>query len=916
MNGEVFIPVKLPPELSQLFRSYLLIIRPAEIIFAHFLWDAKIAGLYREYLYVTNGRKLEEQTFYGTFKGMTSEFFKSPIGVRAYRQMVITIARTYLGSEYELDVEEEETDSLIEQRNHGSAADRRCYGIQSQYLHTISSDVMFRFGRISEWWWQLTGWAPGKPPLLPLDIRRQHALGRQHHTRQEDLSVLPLSSPNIQPLASDSHIAEVLKITLRESLVPHLQHVIRQEVAMAFTEVTTQQNNHSQTLVSSTPSATVQQVAQQASITSAVSNNAVELLRSLYENPEARFRSIEQQLLVEDALQGIQNILGVLPTGGGKSLVFLLPAYADQCRAGNSSTYRICQKTITVIPNKALLSDMLRKALELGIRVVQWQTATSKAVSDNASLLLVALESITHPKFKEQSEGNIARICFDECHQMLTSEDYRTRFSQLGELAAFPVQRIFLSATLPPTLVQHFLIKNYLPNSTKVIRAPTFRANLRYLVLHVEERIRPVSEVAIDLARHLETTIFSPFSRGIIFCNAIAQVDSLAKDLKGLKSHSQMDNTERQRMQDIWFAGGQSKWMVATTGWLHGIDHPNVDAVIFTNLPYGLLNFSQGAGRAGRGGQEATIFLLHPTSQQWITPRESEIDVQLLNPVDEFLSATICHTRVLTEAMDGLENIKECNDILNGLSCNVCYPNHPLFLTAQSLLQPSVTAPSSQEHEAQQALSNVDVSPLPTSNIPIPSVAIQLDTARYTVLKKSKIGKVKELSAMTNMLQGHANIGNHCYCFICWAWKDSLIVKSASHTFFIHCKSKEDGYIKHGFGWVDLKKRIQFPKYKYCFRCGLPQGEFAPNSHPTFKAGEKNSCPFDDLVVVLCWYIINTPVIWHAACNTFSAITVTTPLNDIAKWLGKEESPQCFYNGLELVLWYWVTYKKDKPSQA
>ena len=84
--------------------------------------------------------------------------------------MVITIARAYLGSEYELEVEEEKDDALIRQRCYGSFADRHCYGVRSTYLPTLTSDVMFRFGHMSEWWWRLTCFASGRPSLLPLDI--------------------------------------------------------------------------------------------------------------------------------------------------------------------------------------------------------------------------------------------------------------------------------------------------------------------------------------------------------------------------------------------------------------------------------------------------------------------------------------------------------------------------------------------------------------------------------------------------------------------------------------------------------------------------------------------------------------------------------------------------------------------------
>lgn len=84
-----------------------------------------------------------------------------------------------------------------------------------------------------------------------------------------------------------------------------------------------------------------------------------------------------------------------------------------------------------------------------------------------------------------------------------------------------------------------------------------------------------------------------------------------------------------------------------------------------------------------------------------------------------------------------------------------------------------------------------------------------------------------------------------------------------------------------------------------------------PVTHPIFKSGTMINCPFDDLVVLLIWHIIHTEDIWKKACCTFTGITNNMALADITTWLKKEEQPHLFYNGLELVIWYWVTYKKD-----
>jgi hypothetical protein len=93
--------------------------------------------------------------------------------------------------------------------------------------------------------------------------------------------------------------------------------------------------------------------------------------------------------------------------------------------------------------------------------------------------------------------------------------------------------------------------------------------------------------------------------------------------------------------------------------------------------------------------------------------------------------------------------------------------------------------------------------------------------------------------------------------------------------------------------------------------CGLPQGEFAPSSHPTFRKGEVINCPFDDLVAVLVWQIIHHDVTWKKAIQAFPALKPNMPLSAIVQWACKEEQPHLFYNRLELVIWYWLTHKQE-----
>jgi hypothetical protein len=511
------------------------------------------------------------------------------------------------------------------------------------------------------------------------------------------------------------------------------------------------------------------------------------------------------------------------------------------------------------------------------------------------------------------------RFVVDECHQLSTCDTYRTKFNAVKELAQFPIQKIFLSATSPVFLEDYFLQQVYLPRSTIVIREPTNRKNIIYHKLRIEQRIRKAKDVIIDLARLVERELWTIESRGIIFCLSRSDVDELAPFFGNTKSHSDMESSDRSEVQERWNEGLLGhRWMVATTGFIHGIDHPNVDTVIFLEMPYGLNNFVQGGGRAGRSGRPAHVFLLDYCST-FVMPRKTIVDTGAVAAGAKFVeNFSDCRRLILSDVMDGQAVC--CGDLLDAEPCDICKPDHPMVVASRKLLLPprNDSPVYDQGGWDDTTLASIDpaiLDPSPallasssTSTL-VTSTSLLLDQAIYKKLKQDKIGKVAELTDLTKAVGGIKD-GNHTsYCVICWVWKKRWQVKTPAHQYFISCKSDEDSFVHHALGWIKLKKEFRFQRYQYCWKCGLPQGEFIPATHPTFKSGTIMHCPFDDLVALLIWYIINTEDVWRRACSAFPGIKTKMSLEEIITWLKTDEQPHLFYNGLELVIWFWVTYK-------
>jgi hypothetical protein len=119
--------------------------------------------------------------------------------------------------------------------------------------------------------------------------------------------------------------------------------------------------------------------------------DSLALLRELLSNDKATFKSPGQKTIVDMALEGEKNLIAVLRTGGGKSMSYLVPAYADQL-SGHGMT-------IAVIPNKVLLANVMQQTARYGVKSSVW--VASKPTTTDTHLVLMAIETVTSPKFQE-----------------------------------------------------------------------------------------------------------------------------------------------------------------------------------------------------------------------------------------------------------------------------------------------------------------------------------------------------------------------------------------------------------------------------------------------------------------------------------------------------------------------------------
>ncbi len=314
------------------------------------------------------------------------------------------------------------------------------------------------------------------------------------------------------------------------------------------------------------------------------------------------FRPLQQEI-IDDALAN-RDVFALLPTGGGKSLCFQLPALLRD------------RVTIVVSPLIALMKDQVDALRTSGIAA----TFLNSSLAGNEArerlrgldrnqfrLLYVAPERLMMENFLERAlNWNIAQIAIDEAHCISEwGHDFRPEYRELKKLRThFPDVPIMALTATATERVRDDIIKQLKLRDPCCYVASFNRPNLTYRVAAKSSAYQQV----------LEFIRARPNESGIVYCASRKSTDALAEKLtkdgiKALPYHAGMEPRERTRNQEA-FLRDDARVITATIAFGMGINKPNVRFVIHHDLPKNIEGYYQETGRAGRDGLPSECVLL------------------------------------------------------------------------------------------------------------------------------------------------------------------------------------------------------------------------------------------------------------------------------------------------------------------